>query len=1036
MAVSLLMYLPIVYNSTAVDQLPVYPEMAITSELMGSKEIKADIQLPGVLISPIGSAIQFKGEPYTVNTPPLTVTKRGDRLFEYSVMFESVLYTLYDKKLQHLGNKTFQYYGAPLDLANLIVSNINEIDPGWTVGVCDPLPEKTINFDGHTCRTALNVAAEAHGIEWFLDGVGGKRINFVKQVGTVTGLEFQYGMGKGLYSLSYSYQSDKNIVTRATGYGSSRNLPKGYRNGATQLKFEGNYLEQNVYKADGITKLYGVKEGEYENKDIYPQINGFVSGVSAFNPDSGIFTITDATLNFDLNAYFSSETPKLSFKTGELQGQEFEITGYVHATKTITAKVFVDSSNNPLPRLAFQAHVGDTYDLFDMYLPDEAVRDAENRLRIATQAYLAENCIPRVKYTLELDPLFARANGIMLKPGDQVRIIDASLGINEMIRVTKTVYNINFPDELTKQTKIVVEIANFIPYTITERVIAGTIDNQQAIKVVDRRGQETAKRGAANLRVLAESVFDVEGNFDSSKFNVGVLQAMLGIFGLQSANFLLNKVFITANFGGDPNAVNISAGELFHLEYSNPGNQNIWQMQEVTQSGLIPGTKYYVYSKLSKSMQAGSFLITTDQVRPDDIPGFYTIRTGLIYPQINGLRDVDFTYGITTVNGRQIKAGVIQGNTGALIINLDTGEIFGRLTFRGSDGVVKDVVAVDNLATTAQANALTAQSAAESAHSFADSISQSRANAAQAAAQSNAANDAQARADAAYNSAVGASNEYAATVANSAASAAQIAAAADASSKATAAFNSAQAAADAKYNALTAALKPLAFRDIQLAANQGVTIIDNGSVLTFLVDAAYIRANVITVGYISGMSFDFTSGTIGGIAINAGSISAPNFQLTAGGVLTASNATISGTITALAGTIGGFSLSQGYMQGTNGDVMGGRFALNPSGGYIAFVNDSTGSFAGIGSNVISAAAGTKVLARFSNVESNTGGSNIAMMANAVGASDNIAIDIPNGGIRVAGTKGFTGYQAAGGSGTNLFDKYREGIYLGRGNGNW
>jgi hypothetical protein len=177
----------------------------------------------------------------------------------------------------------------------------------------------------------------------------------------------------------------------------------------------------------------------------------------------------------------------------------------------------------------------------------------------------------------------------------------------------------------------------------------------------------------------------------------------------------------------------------------------------------------------------------------------------------------------------------------------------------------------------------------------------------------------------------------------------------------------------------------------------------------------------------------FNQGSVGGINMSANSLYSSNgsFSLTSDGVLTATQANISGTINATSGTVGGFALAQGYMQGVNGDSMGGRFALNPSGGYIAFINDNTGSFAGIGSNVVSAAAGVKVLARFSNVESNPGGTNIGMMANAAGAANNIAVDIPNGSIRIHGATPVTGYKPVGG---NQYEKYVSGLYMGLGIG--
>jgi len=236
-------------------------------------------------------------------------------------------------------------------------------------------------------------------------------------------------------------------------------------------------------------------------------------------------------------------------------------------------------------------------------------------------------------------------------------------------------------------------------------------------------------------------------------------------------------------------------------------------------------------------------------------------------------------------------------------------------------------------------------------------------------------------------------------------------------------------------------LKSLAYLDTVETAKLGTTVIQGGYLKNTLIDTVYLKASVINVGYIEGLAANFyqgtiggiilsnnsiyssnnnfsvtsagvltaKSGTIGGISINNNSIASSNgaFSVTNTGVLTATDANISGYINATSGIIGGFSISSGYMQGTNGDTIGGRFALNPSGGYIAFINDTTGSFSGIGSNVVSAAAGVKVLARFSNVES--GSVNIGMLANAQNARTNIAIDIPNGNLRMGGSLGYNGF---------------------------
>jgi len=665
------MNLPITKNGSQISSFNVPDDLTIVSELMGAKEINASLELPGVLTAPIGSQINYKGGVYTINTIP-GPQKINNYKYRYDLRFESKEYRLYDKGLKHptTKNKAFQYYGDLTDYAQLIVGNINQIDSGWTVGICDVLPSKPINFTGQTCRAALDMIAEAFSVEWEVDG---QQIRFVKQVGNVTTLIFQYGRGKGLYTLGYKYQEDKNIVTRATGYGSTRNLPENYRNGATQLMFDGEHLDKNIFLADGMTQLYGIKEGDFEDQDIFPEIAGVVSGVSAYDSESNRFTITDSSLTFNLNDYWSTMDPKLSFKSGELQGQEFKITKYDNATKTITLEVFQDGQGNNLPNATFQAAIGDTYTLFDMHLPTEIVKAAEDRLQAATQSWLNENCVPRVLYSLEMDPLYARDNGIYLKPGDKVRIIDVDLGIDEFIRVTKTEYNLNFPEVITQNTKISCEIANFIPHTITERVISNTIDNKKDIKVVDKTSSEKARINSLNMKTLSGRIFDPDGNLakGAETLFAGMLQV-----GFESQNFTLTDVTISPKADNDPNKMVISGGQLVHLFYSIEGLGYKWTMSPATFSGLNPAKFYYVYAKCSKTALAGTWGISETPVFVNDYPGYWVFNLGQLY-EVNsdGYRNFEFTKGMTYIVGDQITTGRIKSIDGINYIDLGTSDV-------------------------------------------------------------------------------------------------------------------------------------------------------------------------------------------------------------------------------------------------------------------------------------------------------------------------------------------------------------------------
>jgi hypothetical protein len=675
---------PIKQGLTTIDQLPVDNTLLVTRELMGTREIAADLELPGVLDSPIGTFIEHRGEKYKINTIP-NRTKISNYKYQYNAVFEGTPYDLYDRGLRHptTKNRTFQYYGDLTAYANLIAGNMNLIDSGWTVGDCDAVPDRTLTFTGCTCRAALDIIAEAFEVEW---DIVGKEIRFTKQVGSLTTLVFRYGRGQGLYKLGYQHQDDKNIVTRAYGYGGTKNLPEGYRGGASQLMFGGEYLDSN-------TGIYGIKEPEdYENLEIFPEITGHVSAVSVFDPDAATFTITDTTLNFNLNDYWSTLDPQLSFKSGELQGQNFKIRKFDNATKTITLDVFTDGSDNRLPNSVFQAAIGDTYTLFDMFMPAEVVADAEARLQAATAIWLAENCVPRVLYSLELDPLYCRDNGIYLNPGDKVRIIDDALGIDELIRVVKTTYPFVYPEQIPAGMQIVCEIANFIPYTLAERVISSGIDNKVAIKVVDRVNAERSRVNALNMKMLASRVFDPDGNLAKG---TETLYAAMASFGFDSQNFSLVDVTISANAGADANSLLISGGHLVHYFYEVEGLGFDWVMAANSWSGLDPATFYYVYAKCSKTSLVGTWEISEVPVFANEIPGYWAFNLGQLFEvNADGYRDFEFTKGMTYIVGDQITTGRIKSMDGVNYLDLTTGKFnLGDI----SSGIDWDVSNVDTL---------------------------------------------------------------------------------------------------------------------------------------------------------------------------------------------------------------------------------------------------------------------------------------------------------------------------------------------------
>jgi len=695
------MNLPIYRGDTnnVVAQMPINERDLFTHSIMSDHYIKFNnLVKTDPLDVQIDDFILIGNIRYTINfIPDLTV----DHLLNYSLTFEAPEYGLFDKMVIHEGEADFPYYGTASDQLELILDNVAQIKTGYVMGVVEPTAEMFVDYQNYSARVAITKVAEKFGLEYSFTGVDGKTINLVKTVGRDTNLVFEYGINNGLYSLSRNYIAEKNVKTRVYGFGGTRNLPKGYRNNSKRLTFTGLYKEKN-------TQFYGVKETYYTNEEIYPKREGVISAAGAVTDDSQSFTITDNSIDFDFNDYRLSSDPKISFLSGELMGEDFDVTKYNHATKTFTLKSKNNSSNIKIPTANFKAEVGNKYAVYDIGLPASYVTEAENDLEAETLIFTEENAVPQVELGLNFDILYLKENNVKLEPGDRVTVLNGPLGINAVIRITSVSYPITFPAILTEETKYTAVLSNTITYSQQDRLTAAVINNRSQIAAVDRRGVETAQRNAFNLRLLENSVFDTDGMFDTDKFNVGVLSAALGIFGVKSQNFILNKVILTDNYLGNPNAVFISNGELIHLEISNPGNANVWQMQSITKNDLIGANFYYVYARCSKNSQIGTFLITQDQLKYDSEDNYYTFLAGVIYPINGSFRDSEFTNGITDINGARIKTGIIQGRTGNLIINLETGEIQGKLTFVSSNGSTLPVSGIADTANAAQASANTA----------------------------------------------------------------------------------------------------------------------------------------------------------------------------------------------------------------------------------------------------------------------------------------------------------------------------------------
>ena len=206
---------------------------------------------------------------------------------------------------------------------------------------------------------------------------------------------------------------------------------------------------------------------------------------------------------FDINDYLiEGLIAKIVFKTGDLAGVECEIWKYDNATKRIYFNPYSDPDGYTMPLYnggsEVQPEIGDSYTLVDMSLPQSYIDTAETALQAATQAFLDENCVPQVVYTCDFDPKYAASIALSLDAGDKVTIVDSDLGINTLIRVS----GIEFP--LVNPYQIKALIADFIPYTVQERLIKGTISTRKETVFVDRRRSEEARKNTMRQKQMKD----------------------------------------------------------------------------------------------------------------------------------------------------------------------------------------------------------------------------------------------------------------------------------------------------------------------------------------------------------------------------------------------------------------------------------------------------------------------------------------------------------------------------------------------------
>ena len=977
----------------------------------------------------IGDTTLIYGKKYKLNQLP-QITKNGERNYTYELTLEGAQYDLIDVQY-HLpedcyGDTFYSDLGGHLEV---LMWNISRVYPGlWKLGNYPKDTEYT-NFTAteKNCLAALQEHCTNYGVEFEITSDGKTNtLNIKAKAGITHTFTLKYGRGRGLYQLSRTNVNNAGITNRLFIYGGTENLGKNY--GHTKLCLPGttrltSYLED----AESIA-AYGIKENEKNYTNIKP---GRIGTVTALGTDK--ITFIDNTM-FDLNAkeadgkttkyLIEGTNAKIKFESGQLAGYEFDLHSYEHGTHKFVINKFQDENGTVFPSEtsgAFQISVGDKYSILDIQLPQEYITEAENDLKEAGTKDFETMTQPQVSYKLALTEGFfislwgKEVETEILHVGDFIPIEDEQIGVNKAVRITR------IERDLLKRHSYDITLSDTVTKSTTVRVLNEIEDLNEVITINKLADPARARRRWLATQELLNMVFDPEGDYYSEKIKPLSIETQMLSVGAKSTQFTLQNITFQPNYGGNPNSLYVSSGTLVHYAIE-PDALKLWALSSATFTNLTSATAYYIYAKCPKNGDSGTIVLSATAKTVEAEAGYYNFLVGVLNSVVtdtngkNPGRLVSLTYGSSTINGRFIRTGRIESSGGGkCYFDLDNDEIGGVIHFVSSDGTTKNVSDLDQIANETKnyinntlpgiMNEIQAQldGKIESWFQSSDPATNWTTTALKKAHVG----------DMWYSSSTKLLKRY--TVSGSAYSWTTIE-----DQKAIDAYTAASKAqdtADGKRQVFVTQPKPpYDIGDLWLTGGKTdgilkrcITKRTSGSyVANDWVEAVYydntqttIDGGIVTAGTVqlAGSDASIKAGITGeGTAdtsvrfwagASKGNRATAPFRVLQDGSFVATKGTITGTINANAGSIGGFAIASGRIgvAASSGDTSGSGLALLSS--FIKF-SDSY-RWASIGTNVLPASTGLVGVGRFTNKTPNSYGTNYGLLIEASGALVNFGI---------------------------------------------
>ena len=180
---------------------------------------------------------------------------------------------------------------------------------------------------------------------------------------------------------------------------------------------------------------------------------------------------------------------------------------------------------------------------------------------------------------------------------------------------------------------------------------------------------DAARVAWRNSQELLSKIFDPDGYFDGGNIKPGTIETQMIAVGARSQQLDLQMRFET-NVDADPNTVRHSEGQLIH--YNAGAAIRTWQLPAATTT-LDDDGAYYVYGRCNASNDYDAMIVfSPEPIRTDDEPGWFNFSLGVLQSvdADSQTRDLNLTYGFSTITGRTITSGVLQSRDKSTYLSL------------------------------------------------------------------------------------------------------------------------------------------------------------------------------------------------------------------------------------------------------------------------------------------------------------------------------------------------------------------------------